>query len=125
MLQFWLAEDDRNKVVSAVAQIEARSAICRLRKGSRMTSDEASIALDAIAAEARRMIEQPINPPVLAAASTLIDRHYLRALDALQLGCAIVARDLLGAPDMRLVTSDKDLLEAARQEGFETWNPCD
>jgi predicted nucleic acid-binding protein len=125
MLQFWLAEDDRNKVVSAVAQIEARSAICRLRKENRMTSDEASVALNAIAAEAKRMIEQPINPPVLAASSTLVDRHYLRALDALQLGCATVARDLLTAPDMRLISSDKDLLEAARLEGFEIWNPCD
>jgi hypothetical protein len=95
MLQFWLAEDDRSKVVSALVQIEARSAICRLRKGSRMTQDESNVALDSVAAEVRRMIEQPINPPVLAAASTSIDRHYLRALDAIQLGSAIVARDLM------------------------------
>ena len=71
------------------------------------------------------MIEQPVNPPVLEAASTLIDRHYLRSMDAVQLGCAIVARDLLAAPDMRLVASDKELLEAAQKEGFDTWNPCD
>lgn len=90
-----------------------------------MTSDEASIALDSIAAEVRRMIEQPINPPVLEAASTLVERHYLRALDAVQLGCAIVARDLLAAPEMRMVASDSDLLKAAKKEGFETWNPCD
>ena len=125
MLQFWLAEDDRNKVVSALVQIEARSAICRLRKESRMTSDEASIALDSIAAEVRRNIEQPINPPVLTAASTVIDRYYLRALDAVQLGCAIVARDLLAAPEMRLVAADKELLEAAKKEGFDIWNPCE
>ncbi|MDQ2926414.1 MAG: type II toxin-antitoxin system VapC family toxin [Acidobacteriota bacterium] len=125
MLRFAIAEDDRNKVVSALAQIEARSAICRLRKANRMTSDEASIALDSIAAEVRRMIEQPINPPVLEAASTLVERHYLRALDAVQLGCAIVARDLLAAPEMRMVASDSDLLKAAKKEGFETWNLCD
>jgi hypothetical protein len=62
-----------------------------------MTPDEASIALDSIAAEVRRIIEQPINPLVLTAASTAIGRHYLRALDAIQLGRAIVARDLLAA----------------------------
>lgn len=125
MLRFAQAEDDRNKVVSALAQIEARSAIRRLCKGSRMDSSEASLALDSLSAEMRRMIEQPVNPPVLEAASTLIDRHYLRSMDAVQLGCAIVARDLLAAPDMRLVASDKELLEAAQKEGFDTWNPCD
>jgi predicted nucleic acid-binding protein len=125
MLQFWLAEDDRNKVVSAMVQIEARSAICRLRKERRMNSDEASVALNLLTAELLLIIEQPINPTVLTAASTVIDRHYLRALDAVQLGCAIVARDLLAAPDMRFVASDHDLLEAAKKEGFDTWNPCD
>lgn len=124
MLQFAGAEHDRNKVVSALAHIEARSAICRLQQGKSITPAEALAALDALADDLRRMIEQPVNPPVLVAASTLIDRHYLRAMDAVQLGCAIVARDLLAAPDMRFVSSDTDLLEAARGEGFETWNPC-
>jgi predicted nucleic acid-binding protein len=125
MLGFAMKEDNRSKVVSALARTEARSAICRLRKGNRMSPSEASLALDALAAEMKLMIEQPINPSVLEAANTLIDRHYLRALDAVQLGCAIVARDLMAAPDMRLIASDVDLLEAARAEGFGTWNPCD
>jgi predicted nucleic acid-binding protein len=73
----------------------------------------------------KRIIEQPINPPVLEAASTLVERYYLRALDAVQLGCAIVARDLMAAPDMQLIASDKELLEAAQKEGFAIWNPCD
>ena len=125
MMLFANAEDDRNKVVSALAQIEARSAICRLRQGKSITPAEASLALDALAAEMKRMIEQPVNPPVLEAASTLIDRHYLRAMDAVQLGCAIVARELLAAPDMRFIASDESLLNAAQAEGFESWNPCD
>jgi predicted nucleic acid-binding protein len=124
MLAFASAEDDRNKVVSALAQVEARSGICKLRQGRLLTPAETASAIDSLLSEMRRMIEQPINPPVLEAASTLVDRHYLRALDAIQLGCAIVARDLLGAPDMRFISSDKDLLDAAQAEGFETWNPA-
>ncbi len=124
MLQFASAEDDRNKVVSAVAQIEAESAICRLRQEKSITPAEASLALDLLAGEMKRMIEQPVNPPVLEAASTLIDRHCLRAMDAVQLGCAIVARDLLAAPDMRFIASDKALLDAAHEEGFAVWNPA-
>jgi len=125
MLRFASVEDDRNKVVSALAHVEARSAICRLRQGKSITPAETSAALDALADDLRRMIEQPVNPPVLEAASTLIDRHYLRAMDAVQLGCAIVARDLLAAPDMRFIASDESLLNAARAEGFDIWNPCD
>jgi len=125
MLRFANAEDDRNKVVSAMAQIEARSAICRLRQGKAITPAEASLALDSLAGDMKRVIEQPINPPVLEMANSLVDRYYLRALDAVQLGCAIVARDLLVAPDMRMVASDKDLLDAAQKEGFGIWNPCD
>jgi predicted nucleic acid-binding protein len=125
MLRFVQAEDDRNKVVSALAQIEARSAICRLRKANRMSSSEAALALDLLTNELRRIVEQPVNPPVLEAANTLIDRHCLRALDAVQLGCAIIARDLLAAPNMRFIASDKTLLDAARAEGFDIWNPCD
>jgi predicted nucleic acid-binding protein len=123
MLRFANAEDDRNKVVSALAQIEARSAICRLRQGKAITTSEASLALGLLAADIRRIVEQPISSPVLDAASTLIDHYFLRAMDAVQLGCAIVARDLLSASDMRFIASDKELLEAARQEGFDVWNP--
>jgi predicted nucleic acid-binding protein len=89
-----------------------------------MSPSEASLALDLLAVEMRRMVEQPVNPPVLEAAGALAERHYLRAMDAVQLGCAVVARDLLSAPDMRLIASDKDLLEAARAEGFEVWDPA-
>ena len=124
MLQFANAEDDRNKVVSALAQIEARSAICRLRQGKSIDTSEASFALDSLATELRRVIEQPLNPPVIEAANVLVDRYYLRALDAVQLGSAIVARDLLAASGMRFIASDKALIDAAREEGFAIWNPA-
>jgi hypothetical protein len=83
MLLFATAEDDRNKVVSAAAQVEARSAVCRLRKAKSITPAEATMAIDAIAAESRRMIEQPNNPQVIEAAKILVDRRHLRAMDAI------------------------------------------
>jgi predicted nucleic acid-binding protein len=125
MLLFATAEDDRNKVVSAAAQVEARSAVCRLRKAKSITPAEATMAIDAIAAESRRMVEQPINQQVIEAANILVDRHHLRAMDAIQLGSAIVARDLLAAPTMRFIVSDVELKAAARAEGFGTWDPTD
>ena len=125
MIRFGNAEDDRTKVVSALTQVEARSAICRLRQEKKLTPDQASSALSSLDADMKRVIEQPILPQVLEAVNLMVERHYLRAMDAVQLGCAIVARDLLAAPDMRLIASDKALIEAAQKEGFDTWNPCD
>ena len=125
MLRFSERVEDRDKVVSALAQIESRSTISRLRKGSRLLPHEAASAVNFATDALGRMIEQPITPAVLNAAAILAERHYLRALDAVQLGCAVVARDLLAAPDMRLIASDKELLEAAAKEGFDIWNPCD
>ena len=125
MVRFSSAEDDRNKVLSALAQIEGRSAISRLSREKKITAAQASTANDSLVRDAKRMMEQPVDPPVLKAATGLVDRHFLRAMDAVQLGCAVVARDLLAAPDMRFIASDIDLLEAAHKEGFATWNPCD
>jgi uncharacterized protein len=125
MIRFASAGEDRTKVVSALTQIEARSAICRLRKEKKLTGEQVSAAVDALDGDMRRMIQQPILPPVLEAANIMVERHYLRALDAVQLACAIVARDLMKAPDMRFIASDKELLAAARKEGFAIWDPTD
>ena len=124
MLEFWLAESDEDKVVSAILQVEVRSAICRLRKEKRMTHDEASFALASLVAEISGLTQQMINPQVLEAANEVIDRHSLRALDALQLGSAIVARDLLKSPEMQFIASDHALLAAAEAEGLIVWNPA-
>jgi predicted nucleic acid-binding protein len=124
MLEFADSEDDRNKVVSALASVETRSAVCRLRRGKSLTPAEASMIFDALAADLRKMIEQPVIPSVLEAANGLVDRHFLRALDAVQLGSAVVVRDLMSAPNMRFIASDHALLSAAEQEGFATWDPA-
>lgn len=123
MLRFAETADDGNTVVSSVAQIEARSAIARLYKGSRISSVERVRACDALASDVGRMIEQPVTTSVLETAIWLVDRHDLRGLDAVQLASAIVFRELLGDPKMRLIASDKALLEAALKEGFAAWDP--
>jgi len=64
------------------------------------------------------IVQQPIDLIVLEVSGLLIDRHQLRSLDAIQLAGAIIARD------MRFIASDKELLNAARAEGFDIWDPA-
>ena len=67
-----------------------------------------------------RVIPMAIN--VVVEARQLVARHPLRALDALQLATAIVARKALGTT-ITFVTADTKLLAAASLEGFTTDNP--
>lgn len=125
MALFSNAEDDRTKIVSVLTHIEASSAICRLRKAKMLTPPDATLALGLLAGDISRIVEQPVTPAVIQVAAVMIDRHYLRALDAVQLASAIVIRDLMNVPDMKFIALDRTLLEAAHLEGFDTWNPED
>jgi len=123
MLHFYSNQDDRNKVVSAITPIEARSAIYRFRCRRLLSPKQTSAAIARLAHEIGRIVQQPINAIVLEVSSLMIDRHQLRSLDAIQLAAAIIARDLVSAPDMRFIASDKELLEAAQAERFDVWDP--
>ena len=59
-------------------------------------------------------------------AGNLCRIHQLRAYDAIQLTCALVANQKLKArnqPSLIFLSSDNKLLEIARAEGFQTDNP--
>jgi hypothetical protein len=74
--------------------------------------------------EAARMVQQPLNPAVLEAARQLLDRTTLRWPDTLQLGAAVVARDMFQGMEIIFVSASQQLLEAAKAEGFHTLDPA-
>jgi len=69
------------------------------------------------------MVQEPLNPAVLEAARQLLDRTSLRWPDALQLGAALVARDMFQGTEIIFVSASPQLLEAAKAEGFHTLDP--
>ena len=60
----------------------------------------------------------PIRSEHITAACALVDRHTLRAYDAVQLAVALSARDLLHgtAEEFTLLSADGNLSDAARAE---------
>jgi predicted nucleic acid-binding protein len=108
-----------SRAIAFLARVECRSAIERLaREGTLNTAarrrslaniDKLVAAFDLVA----------FSPEVEAHALTLLGRHALRSLDALQLGCA---RGLAshGDPDAlpEFVCCDRRLANAAVAEGF-------
>lgn len=114
---------DGEKLFSSIAVVEVRSAIRRRQRAGDIQSLDANAAIGSLIAESRRMVEQPVTPSVIENAQVLIDRHVLRALDALQLATCIAARASLRGRDVCFVCSDQVLLRAARAEQFEVLDP--
>lgn len=119
------ATEDNRKLISAGTPLEVYSALKRRERSGGITAEDGESARGILRMEAARMVQQPLNPAVLEAARQSLDRHELRSSEALQLGAAIVAREMFQGMEIVFVSSDNRLLEAAKEEHFRVLNPVD
>jgi uncharacterized protein len=117
--------DDMRKLLSSLAPLEVRSAVRRRQRAGEILPADADQALEYLAAESLRMVEQPISPAVIETARFVLDNHPLRALDALHLATCLVARETLQVTDIYFVSSDEALLNAAESENFQVLDPLE
>jgi predicted nucleic acid-binding protein len=115
--------EDNRKLIAASTPLEVYAAIRRRERAGGISHDDASAALEILRLEAARTVQEPLNPAVLECARQLLDRTGLRWPDALQLGAALVARDMFQGTEIIFVSSSKALLEAAKGEGLQIINP--
>jgi len=115
--------EDNRKLIAASAPLEVYAAIRRRERAGGISPENAAAALDVLRIEAARMVQEPLNPAVLEAARQLLDRTSLRWPDALQLGAAIVAREMFQGTEIVFVSASQTLLDAAKTEGFTTLDP--
>ncbi len=104
--------------VSEIARVEFSSAIRRrIREGPRERAARQRI-LGNFAKDLEDRFRVPVDAAVLDRAASLVDRHPLRSLDAIQLASALLAAE--GAPEpLRFGSADGDLAAAAAAEGLE------
>jgi uncharacterized protein len=116
-----LAEDwaatDETLVTSWLTKVECWSAFTRLLRMEAM--DERALALaahdlDDVLADAHQVV---LSEAVRDEALALLQRHPLRAADALHLASALTWADGVAIGN-EFVTFDRRLAEAARREGF-------
>ena len=119
------ATEDNRKLISAGTPLEVYAALRRRERVGGIAHEDGEAARNILRVEAARMVQQPLNPAVLEAARQVLDRHELRSAEALQLGAAVVAREMFQGMEVVFVSADLRLLEAARGERFETLNPTD
>ena len=109
--------------VLGLARVEFRAAV-RLRERTgdvtREVADRLIHSLDDHLGNT--YLIQPITDLVIGEAVALLDRHILRAYDAVQLAGFILLRARLGR-QATFVCSDRQLLKAAEDEGLTTLDP--
>ena len=111
--------------ILSLAQVEVWSAIRRRERNGEIPTVVATQILEAFRRHAEsRFITQKITDFLLDMAATLVDRHALRAFDAIQLAGYMVLRGGAVNDAPFFVCADRDLLAAAEQEGAPILNPC-
>lgn len=136
LLKLYIEEDGADRVTRVVEDaeegqlvildltpVEARSAIRRREREGDIAAADADRVLRQIEDDASSLyLVQPSTSAVMEEAARLIDRHPLRAYDALQLAGCLVVRHGMPEP-LTFVCADARLCEAAAEEGLATLNP--
>jgi predicted nucleic acid-binding protein len=116
-----VSQANKNRfAVLALSKVEFHSAIRRREREGDIDPKQAHQLLNRFGAHMEtRFVKQIVNESVLDLAASLVDRHPLRAYDAMQLaGCLI-----LRAGNPTFVSSDRQLIEAATAEGLPSFDP--
>jgi len=111
--------------VLSLASVELRSAV----RGRERIGEIDSAAASGLLASFQRHLEakflkQGLTDSVLDVASLLVDRHGLRAYDAVQLSGYLALKTISGTEVPIFVCADRALLDAANRERLLVLDPC-
>jgi predicted nucleic acid-binding protein len=114
-------------LTSRITLVEVASAIARRRREGYLSLPDYADALQALRYDAlTRYSLIEVSTEVSALAMDLVDRHPLRAYDALQLASALLANQALrltALSPLTFLSADNRLVSAARAEGLIADNP--
>jgi uncharacterized protein len=102
---------------SRLSEVEVASALARRVREGTVSARERDRAVAALAVDVAAMLVVEVTADLAAQARTLLERHPLRASDALQLASCLYVQAQVG-DQVPLVAFDDRLIEAARREGI-------
>lgn len=101
-----------------LTEVEVSSALARRRREGDLSLSDLKATVAALRADLITFRIVELSPDLVAAVHALLQRHPLRAGDALQLAAAIDLRDGLALEKLDFVCFDDRLSTAAAAEGF-------
>jgi uncharacterized protein len=101
---------------SRLTEVEVASALARRVREGAVSALERDRAVAALTVDVAAMLVVEVTPDLAVQARTLLERHPLRASDALQLASCLYVQEQIG-DRVPLVAFDDRLIEAARREG--------
>jgi len=116
---------DESPIYTAFFSIlEVRAAATRLNRGGMISNRGLRILRDRLLLDTELKFKLvAVTDSLLLAAQDLAEMHALSAGDAIQLASALEASRLSAVQDLLFVSADRELLNAARREGFQVINP--
>ena len=112
-------------VILSLSQVEFCSAVRRRERNGEIPAVVANQLLDLFKRHAEsRLVRQAVTDYLIDLASALVDRHGLRAFDAIQLAGYLALKTSVGAETPIFVCADHGLLSAAELEGVPILDPC-
>lgn len=112
-------------VITEITIVEVTAALARRWRMGEITAEEYRFAKGVFLQDIRWHWVVSVRRPTIERATALIDRHPLRAYDALQLATALEVAGIVGdeGSSLTFVSADARLCAAAAQEGLATVNP--
>lgn len=110
-------------VTSHITSLEIESVAARALKGRILDERAHGVLLALFAKDVQeQVIALPVQTALISEAAEAARRHALRAADSIHLATALRVKQ--SAPDDTVVVaSDKELLQASKDEGFRILNP--
>lgn len=123
MLRLANASGGNTLAVLGLSRVEFRSAVRRRQRAGDVTEDIAGQLIARMEGHLRSIyLVQPLTELVVEEATALVDRHALRAYDAVQLAGYVLLRASLGER-ATFVCSGRQLVKAAEDEGMPVLDP--
>lgn len=125
MLELINFDDTHTLAVVSVTPVELRSAVRRRERDGDIATEDAAQVVERFTRQLETRFERvAVNEPLVEQALRLVDRHKLRAYDAMQLAACLQWRSGAGGDDVIFACADGALLSAAQAEGVATLDPA-
>ncbi len=119
-----LIENASLVAVSRLAYPEVLSALTRRRATLKLTDEEFGLLLSEFRSDWEQLTVFDISDETMHHVDEVIENHRLRGADSIHLSTAIWMKKTVNS-QITFITSDKELLSAARKERFKVINPQD